>query len=189
MKIHHNTAKKAKAYGITLTVEDNEVVATKGGVRLASGLSGTVVLEHAIAKASSKALKVAAPRKPAQPKKARKVADDEGEEGEDDDLGGDDEGEQSKSIVKPKYRQIYKPHKMTNGDDLARELKDYLMVSENEDGKACVDEALLKRFAKANDCWTESYATLNVGQRRMNIGNRLRAKVRKDPEFKIEWPK
>lgn len=53
MRIHHATAAKAKKFHITLTVEDNEVVATsKAGVRLASGLQGNKVLEDAITKAT-----------------------------------------------------------------------------------------------------------------------------------------
>lgn len=58
MKIHHATVTKAKKFHITLTVEDNEIVATgKTGVRLAAGLQGNKVLEDAITKATGKPAK------------------------------------------------------------------------------------------------------------------------------------
>lgn len=51
MRIHHATAKKAQKFGITLSLEDNFVVATgKDGQRLASGMQGNKVLEEAITK-------------------------------------------------------------------------------------------------------------------------------------------
>lgn len=61
MRIHHATATKAKKFGIILTVEDNEVVATKAGVRLAAGLQGNKVLEDAITKATGKPAKGGTP--------------------------------------------------------------------------------------------------------------------------------
>lgn len=58
MRIHHATIAKAKKFQITLTVEDNEVVATnKKGERLASGLQGNKVLEDAITKQTGKPAK------------------------------------------------------------------------------------------------------------------------------------
>lgn len=42
------------------------------------------------------------------------------------------------------------------------------------------DAAKLKKFAQANDCWDAKYDALpSAGLRRMNVVNRLRAKVRK----------
>lgn len=67
MRIHHATIAKAKKFQITLTVEDNEVVATnKKGERLASGLQGNKVLEDAITRATGKPAK----GKDAKPTKA-----------------------------------------------------------------------------------------------------------------------
>src|SRR4051812_3870034 len=79
MKVHHNTLKKAKAHGIVLTVEDNEIVASKDGVRLAAGLAGNVVLEQAIVKLGGEAPKAKASKEPKAPKepkpaKAKKVS-------------------------------------------------------------------------------------------------------------------
>jgi hypothetical protein len=50
MKVHHNTAKKAKTHHIDLTVEDGEFVATHKTIRLASGMLANVVLQQAIDK-------------------------------------------------------------------------------------------------------------------------------------------
>lgn len=95
---------------------------------------------------------------------------------------------EGRSIVKAKYRAIYRPHRNTNGDDFAQQLREYLVY--DDDGEERIDAEKLVRFAKANECWSESYASLaNVGMRRMNVANRLRAKVRKDPEYAIKWPK
>jgi hypothetical protein len=58
MRVHHNTLKKAAKFHITLTVEDNEIVATaKDGTRLASGLQGNKVLEDAITRQTGHAAK------------------------------------------------------------------------------------------------------------------------------------
>lgn len=231
MKIHHNTAKKAKAHGITLTVEDGEIVASKNGVRLASGLAGNVVLETAItklvaehpvtqtmAKAGKRGAQNAIAKTKKDPKKSSGPHEDaarlEGwkpvkgggfrQDGVDGEDGGTSEAanwrelcdeqdieveSEGRSIVKAKYRQIYRPNRNTNGDELAQQLREYLEV-EGEDGETGIDAAKLRRFAIANECWVESYASLkNVGMQRMNIANRLRAKVRKDPNYEIKWPR
>lgn len=234
MKVHHATAKKAKAHGITLTVEDGEIVASKGGARLAAGLAGNVVLQTAIDKLDhseqravgvvGKPMKAAKPAKQPKAPKPKKPAKSSGphedaaraegwtpvkgggykQAGVDGEDGGTSEAaswrdlcdeqdieveSEGRSIIKSKYRQIYRPHHNTNGDDLAQQLREYL-VTEDQDGEERIDVELLVRFAKANDCWVESYSSLpNTGMMRLNIGNRLRAKVRKDPEYAIKWPK
>lgn len=198
MKIHHNTAKKAKTHGITLVVEDGEIVASKGDVRLASGLSGSAVLETALDKLSGATPLGANPPKAKRASKPRK-ARDEDEDGDDadgegvDDAEGDEPGEddeegsdEGKSIIKRKYKTKYKPFKMTNGDDLAQQLKEYLTYDDG--GVDRIDGELLKRFAIANECWVKEYVLLNPGQRRMNVGNRLRAKVRRDG-YEVKWVK
>lgn len=51
------------------------------------------------------------------------------------------------------------------------------------------DDAKLNVFAKANDCWHDKYLDLpNNGLRRMNVMNRLRAKLKNDPKYKVVWP-
>lgn len=189
MKVHHNTLKKAKSFKIVLTVEDGTIVATRDGKRLASGLSGSLVLEQAIA-----ALSIASKSPQGRALKkvtARKAAVEDADEGADDDLGGDDEGDESPaasgSIVKPKYRKRYQPTKGTCGDDLAYEMQEYLKVAENDAGEMRVDTDLLRRFAQANDCWDKKYSACNPGVARMSITNRLRAKLRKTPDYLVKW--
>lgn len=108
-------------------------------------------------------------------------ADEEGDETEDGDAG--------KSKIKKRYKTAYKPFKNTNGDDLAAQLAAHLKVKDADDpkGRMKVDLARLKRFAVANGVWDERYEQLNAGMRRLNVGNRLRAKVRKG--YEISWVK
>lgn len=213
MRIHHATLAKAKKFSIALQVEDNEVVAVaKDGTRLASGLSGSKVLEEAITKQTGH------PAKKAVAKKAKKVtAADLGEfEDDEEDQDGDEEtgdesdaladagdeiaqedeesdADQSKSGVKQKYKQLYKPTKGRCGDELGEQITAHVL---DQDGKVSLTK--LRRFAKANDCWVEAYASIpsrsgawNGGMARMNVANRLRAKLRhakKDGEvFEIKW--
>lgn len=104
-------------------------------------------------------------------------------EEETDDEPNDDEEAPSRSIVKKSYKRAYRPFHQTCGDDFAGLLRQHLEIV-TEEGKR-IDPDRLERFAKANDCWVPSYAQLNVGQRRMNVGNRLRAKVAKGHE--VVW--
>ncbi len=196
IKIHHNTAKKAKAHGITLAVIDGEVVATVNGDRLAAGLAGNKVLDEAIAKLGPAApaakrslgdkIKSVFKRKP---KVAVKDMDDEDfdEDGEpdpeDDEAEDDEDAEEGASVVKRKYKTKYRPFKMTCGDDLAQLVAKHLKV-EGDDGKPRIDERKLYAFAVANNCWVSTYKQLNIGMRRMNVVNRLRARVRKGIEIK-----
>jgi hypothetical protein len=60
-----------------------------------------------------------------------------------------------------------------------------LLMAETEDGLR-LDVERLQEFAIANDCWQDSYAGLNVGQQRMNVGNRARAKLKQG--VKLVWP-
>lgn len=202
VRIHHNTLKKAKTFGIVLTLEDGDVVATKDGVQLASGLQGNKVLDEAIAKLAP--AKVVKPRKAVEP-------DDEAEEIEDDEAldeepveaeeltsEDDSDADQSKSVVKAKYKALYKPHKDKCGDDLSKLLNAHVTVRNAETGDKHVSKDLLRRFAVANDVWVPRYGQLinrvgtwNSGMAVMNCGNRLRAKIRRakaaGEEFKIKW--
>lgn len=188
MKIHHNTAKKAKKAGIELVVYENTIDAIKDGKVLASGMFGNKVLEEAIAKLEAKAPK--APKAP-KAKKARKPRDEDGdEEGSEDEaeeVTEDEEGEGEeggKSVVKKVYKTRYKPFKMTCGDDLSQLISKHVKVK-NEDGKLRIDAKVLKAFARANGVWDPNYENLNIGMRRMNIANRLRAKVKAGHE--VVW--
>jgi hypothetical protein len=81
------------------------------------------------------------------------------------------------SVVPAKYRRQYAKHDESCGDTIAKESKAYLTV-DTEDGPK-LNLELLVRWAEANGCWVESYSKLNPGMQRMNVVNRLRAKIRK----------
>ncbi len=69
--------------------------------------------------------------------------------------------------------QTLKPRK--EPDALARRVSEF-------------DDAELKVFALKNGCWDDAYATLpNNGLRRMGVMNKLRAKLRREPEYEITW--
>lgn len=136
---------------------------------------------------------VAKPGKPAKAKPAkaakRRAEDDEdGEEEEDGEDAAEDEEEEEesegKSVVKRKYKSKYRPFKMTCGDTLAREIKDFIM-EKNEDGDFRQNVKKLRAFAVVNGVWDARYATLNPGMQRMNIGNRLRNLVRQGTD--VVW--
>lgn len=185
-RIHHNTVKKAASHGIALSVEGDTIVATKGNL----------VVRHADAKVALEMLLAKlAPAKPVKVKRARKPrdedeGDDEGGEDEGDELpegeeSDDEESDEGKSVVKRKYKQAYRPFKMTCGDDISVQVSRHVMVKDDGDDKPHLDVKKLYRFAMANDCWSPDYNKLNPGMRRMNVANRLRAKVRKG--HKINW--
>lgn len=109
---------------------------------------------------------------------------DEGEASEDG--PGEEEESEGKSVVKRKYKKAYRPFKQTCGDDLSMLVSKHLLVKDDETGETKIDAAKLKKFAKLNDAWVDSYAHLNVGMQRMNVANRIRAKVRRD-DYKIVW--
>ncbi len=231
MKIHHATRAKAAKFQITLSVEDNEVVATKGGVRLAAGLQGNKVLEDAITKATGKPAKgnstktakpVKAPAAPAVADKFETAAKEDGwkktrwgfrkdgeeapeattweelcEEAEidpdfdidgvaDDEDDDEDDGEEGgKSVVKAKYKAKYKPTKNRCGDELSHRMNEHCS-REDDAGDQRINLDALRKFAKANDCWVDSYASLksrtgtfNGGMAMMNVNNRLRAMLRR----------
>lgn len=190
MKLHHATLAKAKKFGIALTIEENEVVATKGGVRLAAGLQGNKVLEDAITKATGKPAKGGTPaarvvpgavRKP----RAKKVVEQD-EEGADEALEIEVEEETGgKSVVKAKYKAQYKPTKNRCGDELSHRMNEHCS-READDGEMKINLDALRKFAKANGCWVEGYASFksrtggwNGGFAMMNTNNRLRAKLRR----------
>lgn len=106
---------------------------------------------------------------------------------EDDTDGEDDEGEgEGRSVVKRKYKGRYRPFKMTNGDAIAQQVSDHVSYKD-EDGKRRIDTDKLRAFAIANGCWVDTYSHLNAGMQRMNVANRLRARVRKEEDFEIVW--
>lgn len=233
MKIHHATKAKAAKFHITLTVEDNEIVATgKTGARLAAGLQGNKVLEDAITRQTGKPAKgtpegKAAAKAAPKPIKLRtqeqicetaaraegwkktrwgfrNPGDDTQPEAEtwqelceeleliephseeEAELDGDDsDADQSRSIVKAKYKARYKPTKDKSGDELSFRVHDHVS-REDDAGDLKIDLDALRTFAKANECWVPSYGSLksrtgawNGGMAVMNCNNRLRARLRR----------
>lgn len=116
----------------------------------------------------------------------------------DEEADEDSDADQGKSIVKSKYKQLYKPHKDKSGDDLSFRINDHVS-REDDAGELKIDLDALRTFAKANDCWVPSYASFrsrtggwNAGMARMNVANRLRARLRriaKEQDRKIDIDK
>lgn len=100
---------------------------------------------------------------------------------EDTDLGEESDEEEGKSLIKAKYKERYRPFRMSCGDEISQLITKHVTV-EDEDGKH-VDRDKLEHFAKLNGIWNEAYRHLNAGQARMNVGNRARALVRKGGEL------
>lgn len=98
--------------------------------------------------------------------------DQEDDASEDLESSDDEEGDEGKSIIKAKYKSRYRPFKMTCGDELSQLISAHVTIEGH------VDRDKLVRFAKINGCWDERYVRMGVGMVRMNVGNRLRAKVR-----------
>jgi hypothetical protein len=206
-KVHHAVAKKAAKLGITFETDGFSVIAMHNGKEIATGDDATKALaaaEKALAALNPKPAKVAKPRRARDEEdegyededEAIYDEEDEGDDGladgpeeaEADDEEGDEEN--GKSVVKKTYKRKYRPTKNKNGDEISFLITEHV-AERGEDGEILkpvrTDEEHLKRFAIANGVWNPDYAHLNVGMRRMNIGNRLRAKVKKDHE--IVWAK
>jgi len=170
--IHHATAKRAANIGINLVVEGDDIVARDhDGLLLAQGIDAKRVL---VAAEQARLERNGGPddaeyNEPDQDEPEDDVAD----EGSDDNNEAADEPKVERSIVKRKYRKLYMPKNRSCGDEMAHLIAEHV----KEDDVLNLDKLI--RFAKANDCWIDSYRKLNPGQIRMNVGNRLRAKIRK----------
>ena len=181
LKIHHNTTKRADRAGLVIKVADDDqdsAVALRGTLVLSRGPDPKVVLDEALQQLNGGE----------QPKRSRKAqVDDNSEEAEvdedevdeADDSDGDEDEAELKSVVKPKYRKIYKPHDDSCGDSLHRKIENEFTEGDDFDWPRFI------RFAKANGCWVGSYASLNNGMKMMNVRNRLSKKVRDKVE--IDW--
>ncbi len=78
------------------------------------------------------------------------------------------------SVISSEYRKQHQP------DEFALRLKKH--VANNDGG---IDLAKLRALAEANNAWDARYAKLNAGMQRLNVGNRLRALMRRGG--KILW--
>lgn len=81
-----------------------------------------------------------------------------------------------RSIVPLRFKQAYGEHNDTNGSKLSLALKKQT-TTENDDGRECLDVDALRAVAKANGIEFKPYEKLNNGQKRMNVGNKLRGLV------------
>lgn len=179
--LHHATIAKAKKMGVALIDAGHGVYIatdTKNGDAKSEGTDGKLLLEQVLAARPDapkpKAKKVAAPKKA----KARKPAKSEDEDGE----GDEEEGEISGSIVRERYRAIYKESAVpnSNDDDLAGACYKYLT---NDDGD--LDLVALASLARDNGLTLDKWSHLNNGQKRMCLGNALRGLLRKGTDVVI----
>lgn len=186
-KIHHNTAKRAAKLGLEFVVGGDKInlVSSTGDVLLI-GTNAKDMLDALVAKYDA----------------ASHNEDEEGDEGQDDAEGdadeeqggedGEDEDDDSgKSIVKAKYKTQYRPFKQTCGDDMSRRISlaiKTVVTIETKSGKTKkvlrIDPKRLQRLARMNGVWSDEYLKLNVGQQRMNVGNRIRKLAKDGVEIK-----
>jgi hypothetical protein len=81
-----------------------------------------------------------------------------------------------RSIVPMKFKARYAAHGGTCGDDMALELK-AATTTRNADKREVLDVEALWAIAKVNEIDVSKYVSLNNGQKRMNVGNKLRGKL------------
>jgi len=79
----------------------------------------------------------------------------------------------SRSIVPMKFKARYSSKGGTCGDDMALELK-AATTTLNADKRETLDVEALWTIAKVNEIDVAKYLNLNNGQKRMNVGNKLR---------------
>lgn len=183
VKIHHATVKLAAKLGLTLRDAGDVVeIIDKNGKVVASGATGREALAQVLNSETTRQT-MARLRGANKPHKARRSrANDEDVDDEDEDAE-DDEG---KSVVKRKYKVKYRPHRMTCGDPLSKQLRsEFMTVRDPDTKKLKVDWTRFTQFAKINGCWSDDYRKLNKGMRRMNVVNRLRALIKDG--HKVVW--
>jgi len=178
VSIHHTVIKKAAKHGLTMiSVGDRVEVRTDKDKVLAFHVNPSKALDTALDRLESDRLRVTDkdPKDREPELKPTKAVEKNGEDTAPVQLKG--------GIIKPQFRDRYKKNGGNCGDDLAAELTAATTVKEGK--KTRVDAAKLKAIAEANGVWRESYSSLNVGQQRMNVSNRLRNKLREGEKVKI----
>jgi hypothetical protein len=100
---------------------------------------------------------------------------------------GEDDEPQGGNVVPEKYRQKY--GKAQNcGDEMALALKEYVtVVGKNEKGKEVelCDIDLLAEVALSNGLSLDPWDHLNIGMKRMNLGNVLRGRLNKGQRVQV----
>lgn len=170
--IHHATARRATSLGVSLAQDEQGFVACKDG-QTATGDTAKNALDALVEMLDDE-----------------DAADDAADHFHaelDDEIAAeaDSEADTSRSVVKAKYRALYKPNGGTCGDGLSKRLKNAFHV-QTENGPR-LDMEAFREFARANECWVESYRSLDNGQQRMCVGNRLRNRVRQGEKI-VGWP-
>lgn len=94
------------------------------------------------------------------------------------------EANPAKSIVPVKFKQAYAEHGGTNGDKVALAVTAAISVK-NEDGRTVLSDKLLTELAEANGIDMKRYEGLNMGQRSMNVRNRLRGILKSGKSIKV----
>lgn len=139
-------------------------------------LTSTLALLAAEGVTGSAPAAPAAPKAPAKKAKTKKASAKS--------TKGKKAKKQANSLVPARYKEKYAAHDQSNGDTIAKRLKEATETT-NADGRPCLDEPKLKAIAKANGIDYTPYAHLNNGQKRMNVGNKLRGLVKSGTPVKI----
>lgn len=92
----------------------------------------------------------------------------------------DEEGPVTKSIVPDGFKAKYKAFGGSCGDEMAGVLADTVKTD-----KGKVDVTALEEVMAQNGIDTDRWSNLNIGQRRMNLGNVLRARVKRGESVAI----
>lgn len=200
-RLHHTQVKQAAKLGITLAKNDLDITASKDG-KSASAPSVSLAIAALLKLLGTSTVDLMGTIKASKPAKAKKaktakkgkakfkcecgstkrVKDEDpdggfvcAECGNDATMDGDEDGN---SVIKAKYKNKYRPHKMTCGDALSKQVRaEFMTIKDPDTKKLKLDWVKFRQFAKNNGCWSEDYSKLNKGMRRMNIVNRLRAKI------------
>lgn len=153
-------ARIANAKGVTLS----------GGTVAATGKKLTKA-ERKAAKAAKPVVEQAAPEAPAPVTKSTPVTDAPALNAD-----GTPIEKVRRSIVPMKFKERYSKHGGTCGDDMAMELK-AATTTRNADKREVLDVEALWAIAKSNKIDVAKYLDLNNGQKRMNVGNKLRGRL------------
>lgn len=138
-----------------------------------SGVDG-LTMTQALPATASKAKKAKAKKAAPKAKKARALdTDQDDDEGLELGEGEEEEEAESKSVIRPKYRAIYRPQDDTCADAFVEAFKAF-----TEDGDGRMDLDALQKVATDNGVDMKPYAHLNNGMKRMNLGNKLRGMQR-----------
>ena len=158
------------------------------GITLSGGVDQPKAVTATAAKTEPKADRVAKARLPkpvkAKPAKVAKVKAPKKPATVIDPATGEAVEKVRRSIVPMKFKERYAKHGGTCGDDMALELK-AATTTRNADKREVLDVETLWAIAKLNQIDVAKYVGLNNGQKRMNVGNKLRGLLAAGTDAKI----